>query len=290
MSGSRIADGPTHGAFFAGAGGLRLAADVLGDSRSPPVVFFPGAGQTRRAWRRAAGVFANQGYYVISLDLRGHGDSDWASDGDYSIDAFVGDVLAVIEPSFAPPILVGASIGGIASLIAIGENAEPLARGLVLVDVVPNMPGEGLDRIRAFMAAGSGGFASIDEASAAIASYLPHRKRPKSGKGLENNLRRGSDGRLYWHWDPAFHAGSQQRANRGMLARMEAAASAIRIPTLLVSGARSEVVNREGVEQLMRLIPQAQWLPVQGAAHMVAGDENDLFTAAVSEFIAQHDA
>jgi non-heme chloroperoxidase len=232
-------------------------------------------------------VFASQGCHVISLDLRGHGESDWARDGDYSIDAFVGDVLAIIKPLLAPPVLVGASIGGIASLVAIGENAEPLARGLVLVDVVPNMPAEGLDRIRTFMGAGSGGFASIDEASAAIASYLPHRKRPKSGNGLENNLRRGSDGRLYWHWDPAFHAGSQQRADRGMLARMEAAASAIRIPTLLVSGTQSEVVNREGVDQLMRLIPQAKWLAVQGAAHMVAGDKNDAFNAAVSEFIAR---
>jgi pimeloyl-ACP methyl ester carboxylesterase len=269
----------------AGRGGLRLAADVLGDSRNPPILFFPGAGQTRHSWRRAAGELA-QGYYVISFDLRGHGESDWALDGDYSIDAFVGDVLAAINTLSSPPVLIGASIGGIASLIAIGESDERLARGLVLVDVVPHMPSEGLDRIRSFMTAGAGGFESVEQAAAAIAQYLPHRKRSTSGEGLGRNLRRAKDGRLYWHWDPAFHAGSQQRADQGMLARMQAAASAIRIPTLLVSGTQSEVVNREGVRQLMHLIPHAIWLPIEGAAHMVAGDNNDAFRAVVSQFIA----
>jgi pimeloyl-ACP methyl ester carboxylesterase len=273
-------------ATFAGAGGLRLAADVLGDSHNPPIVFFPGAGQTRHSWRRAAIALASQGHHVISMDLRGHGESDWARDGDYSVDAFVGDVIAIIRTLSSPPILIGASIGGIASLVAIGESGERLARGLVLVDVVPKMPGEGLDRIRSFMGAGVSGFVSVEEAAAAVSSYLPNRRRPKSTEGLENNLRRGSDDRLYWHWDPAFHAGSKQRADQGMLARMEAAASAIDIPTLLVSGAQSEVVSREGAAQLMRLIPQAKWLAVLGAAHMVAGDENDAFNAALSEFVA----
>jgi pimeloyl-ACP methyl ester carboxylesterase len=266
---------------------LRLAVDVLGDSRNPPIVLFPGAGQTRHAWRRAAEVFAGQGCHVISPDLRGHGESEWANDADYSIQAFVGDVLAVVKDLKAPPILIGASIGGIASLIATGESAEPVARGLVLVDVIPNMRDEGLSRIRAFMSAGAVGFASLDEALAAVSLYLPHR-RSGAGRGLERNLRRGIDGRLYWHWDPAFHAGSRQRADQGMFARMAAAAGAVRVPTLLISGAQSEVVNHEGVDELIRLMPQARWVQVQGAAHMVVGDKNDAFIAAVSDFIASH--
>ena len=272
-------------ADFTGSGGLRLAAEVLGDPRAPAIVFSPGAGQTRHAWRRAAEVFAMRGYRVITLDLRGHGDSEWAADGDYSIDAFIGDIRAVIGTLSLPAILVGASIGGIASLIAAAEHTAPEVRALVLVDVVPNMPGEGLDRIRAFMSAGAGGFADIDAALAAVAGLLPHR-RASSSQGLKHNLRPGSDGRLYWHWDPAFHAGSARRAAAGMLARMAAAAGAIRIPALLVSGARSEVVKREGAAQLLQLMPQAQWFEVPDAAHMVAGDKNDAFNAAVAEFIS----
>ena len=274
-----------HRVDFAGAGGLRLAADVYGNSDDPPILFIPGGGQTRHAWRRAANTFAERGHHVISLDLRGHGESDWAADSDYSIDAFVGDVRAVIKTLPCLPIVVAASIGGIASLVAIGESATQLARGLVLVDVVPNMSVEGMDRIRAFMSAGADGFETQEDASTAVAGYLPHRPHTGSGSSLGNNLRLGSNGRYYWHWDPAFHAGSKQRADQGMLQRMAAAAPAIRIPTLLVSGTLSEVVNREGVEDLMRLIPHASWCSVRGASHMVAGDRNDAFNAALSKFI-----
>jgi pimeloyl-ACP methyl ester carboxylesterase len=271
-----------------GVGGLRLAADVRGDPKMPAIVFAPGAGQTRHAWRRAAEALAAQGYYVISLDLRGHGDSSWAADGNYSIDAFIGDIRSVMATLPDPPILVGASIGGIACLTATAEHTAPPARALVLVDVVPGMLGEGLERIRAFMDAGAEGFADLDAAAASVARFLPRRSAGGSGDGLKHNLRKGRDRRLYWHWDPVFHAGSKQREAEGMLARMVAAAGSVRIPTLLISGARSEVVNREGAEQLLRLMPQAQWFQVPDAAHMVAGDKNDVFNAAVIEFVRLH--
>ena len=271
-----------------GAGGLRLAADVRGDPTMPSILFAPGAGQTRHAWRRTAEALAAEGHYVLSLDLRGHGDSAWAADGNYSIDAFIGDIRSVMATLPDPPILVGSSIGGIACLTAAAEHTAPPARALVLVDVVPGMLGEGLERIRAFMDAGVAGFADLDAAVAAVARFLPHRPAGRSGDGLKHNLREGSDRRLYWHWDPVFHAGSKQREAEGMLARMVTAASSVRIPTLLVSGARSEVVNREGAEQLLKLIPQAQWFQVPDATHMVAGDENDAFGSVLSEFVRRH--
>ena len=186
-----------------------------------------------------------------------------------------------------PPILLGASIGGIASAIAVGEAGAGLARALILVDVVPNMAAAGLDRIRAFMSAGQAGFASVEEASAAVLRYLPGRKPGRSQRSLQRNLRPGADGRWYWHWDPAFHAGSKHRADQGMFARMAAAARNIHIPVLIVSGSNSEVVNHEGVAQLRQLIPQAQSFQVPGATHMVAGDQNDAFNEAVSGFVRE---
>lgn len=287
MTGTR-----THKVEFAGAGGLRLAADTWGDESHPAIVCLPGGGQTRHSWHRTAKSLAAQGYYAISVDLRGHGDSEWAADGDYSVDAFAGDVLTLCEALPSPPILVGASIGGIAAAIAVGESnravpaAKPLARALVLVDVVPDMATSGLDRIRAFMSAGEAGFASMAEAAAAVASYLPHRRSGESPERLKNSLRARSDGRLYWHWDPAFHAGSGQRSAQGMFERMAAACARIRIPVLLVSGARSEVVDQTSGEQLLELIPHAQWVRVPEATHMVAGDRNEVFSDALGTFLA----
>jgi pimeloyl-ACP methyl ester carboxylesterase len=270
---------------FEGANGVRLAADVYGEAGRPSIVCFPGAGQTRHAWRRTALRLASLGYHVVSVDLRGHGGSSWDSDGDYSIDAFAADVRAVIQALPGPPILLGASIGGIASAIAVGEAASCVALALILVDVVPDMAAAGLDRIRSFMSAGYAGFASVEEASAAVLRYLPGRRPSSSHRGLKRNLRRGADGRWYWHWDPAFHAGSKHRADQGMFARMTAAARNIRIPVLIISGSHSEVVNVEGVAQLRRLIPHAQCFQVSGATHMVAGDQNDAFNSAVCGFV-----
>ncbi len=100
-------------AHYAGAGGLTLAADVWDGRREPSILFLPGGGQTRRAWRRTAVGMAAKGFRVVSLDLRGHGESEWARDADYSIEAFVSDIRAVSATLPAPPVLVGASIGGI---------------------------------------------------------------------------------------------------------------------------------------------------------------------------------
>ena len=270
---------------FAGANGIRLAADAYGEADCPSIVCFPGAGQTRHAWRRTALRLASLGYYVVSVDLRGHGGSSWAADGDYSIEAFAADVRAMIQALHGPPILLGASIGGIASAIAVGEAASCVASALILVDVVPNMAAAGLERIRSFMSAGHAGFASVEEASAAVLRYLPGRRPSSSHRGLKRNLRPGADGRWYWHWDPAFHAGSKHRADQGMFARMAAAACNITIPVLIISGSRSEVVRDEGITQLRQLIPRAQYFQVPEATHMIAGDQNDAFNSAVGEFV-----
>jgi non-heme chloroperoxidase len=273
-----------HTAHYAGSGGINLAADVWEGERHPSVFFLPGGGQTRIAWRRSADSLAARGYRVVAMDLRGHGDSDWAADADYSIDAFVADITAVVAALPMPPVLVGASIGGIAALIAAAETLPCVARALVLVDVAPTMSEEGLARIRDFMSSGTRGFATVEDAADAIARYLPHRPRRPAG-GLGKHLRVGDDGRYYWHWDPAFHAASPQRSAAGMLARMGVAARSIGIPTLIITGARSEVVSRDSALDLARMIPGAQSIEIAGAGHMVAGDDDEVFDASVGRFV-----
>src|SRR5436305_2950731 len=115
---------------FKGREGLRLAADVAGEAGSPSVVFFHGGGQTRHAWGTTIDVLAVEGWRAYSVDLRGHGDSAWAPDGDYTLDAFAADVTAVATSLDQLPVLVGASLGGIASLAAIGESPSPIACAL----------------------------------------------------------------------------------------------------------------------------------------------------------------
>ncbi|MEA3299059.1 MAG: alpha/beta hydrolase [Pseudomonadota bacterium] len=265
---------------------VRLVASEGGDTARPSVVLLHGGGQTRHAWNRLAKTLVSAGYHVLSLDLRGHGDSDWAPDGDYSSDAFMADIRAVLAELPDRPVLVGASLGGLMSLLTVGESEEPTARALVLVDVTPRIDMAGRARIIGFMRDNIKGFASLDEAADAVSAYLPHRPRPKNPAGLMRNLRLKDDGRYYWHWDPGFFEGANA-THTDPESRYTAAARRVRIPTLLVRGEHSELVKEEGVRHFLEVIPGAEYVDVGGARHMVVGDNNDAFADAVLTFLGR---
>ncbi|HEY3851910.1 MAG TPA: alpha/beta hydrolase [Steroidobacteraceae bacterium] len=260
-----------------------MVGDVGGNPRGEPVILLHGGGQTRHSWGRAAEELAAEGYYVAAVDLRGHGDSDWAPDANYDIEAQVGDLLSVIAAMPRPPVVIGASMGGLVALVAAGENPGRV-RALVLVDVTPEVDPAGRARIIGFMRARPEGFASVEEAADAIAAYLPHRPRPKDLSGLNRNLRRRPDGRWYWHWDPRFF-GTFEPDPEAAAERYTAAAKKVSVPTLLVRGSKSELVTAESVRHFRQTMPRAEFIDVAEAAHMIAGDRNDAFNAAVLDFL-----
>lgn len=268
--------------------GVRLAADVAGDPADPAVLLFHGGGQTRHSWRFTLETLAADGWYAMSVDLRGHGDSEWPEDADYTLDAFAGDVLAVAE-RFDRPALVGASLGGTAALAALGRrDAEPVGRALVLVDVAPRIESSGSNRIREFMRAhAESGFGSLEEVAAAIQAYNPHRPPPDDLSGLQKNVRRREDGRYYWHWDPRFLSDRSPGEPSTLIRvdRLEDAARALTVPTLLVRGRQSDLLSEAGAAAFLELVPHAQYADVGGAGHMVAGDRNDAFNEAVTSFL-----
>lgn len=280
---------------FIGAAGNRLDADVFG-SGGPPVLLLHGGGQTRHAWRSVAEKLAGKGYTAYALDQRGHGGSEWVADGAYQFSDFAEDAKHVAAELTRrcgiKPIVVGASLGGIAALLAEGDtkhgNGARIFSALVLVDITPRIDMTGVSKILSFMRAhAKEGFASVADAAQAVAEYLPHRPRPNSNAGLKKNLRRTPDGRWRWHWDPRFLDGPRAvGANRRQVeAALEEAARRIEIPTLLVRGASSELVKESHVRQFLKLVPHAKYVDVADARHMVAGDRNDLFSAAVLSFV-----
>ena len=280
-----------HPRHFEVAPGLRLRADAWGEPSAPPVLFWHGGGQTRHAWHGTARRLAGAGWYALCLDMRGHGESDWSTDADYHHDDFARDVAAVSRQFETPPVCVGASLGGIASLIAIAEASGPLASALVLVDIATRMEMAGAERIVDFMKQKPEGFESLEEVADAVARYNPHRPRPADLSGLRKNLREGENGRLHWHWDPAFLAGAPRvltEDSQGVPDRdlLDECARALEIPTLLVRGRMSDLLSEEGARDFLKLVPHARFADVSGAGHMVAGDRNDAFTAAVETFLA----
>lgn len=270
---------------FEGAG-ITIVADALGPKDAPPVLFMHGGGQTRQSWGKALTQAASHGYRAISVDLRGHGESGWSPDGKYDIEAFAGDIRKFIATFTHPPVLVGASLGGLVGM-TLASSPPPQVRGLVLVDVAVHLEEAGTREIGDFMGSAPNGFANLDEAADAVAAYLPHRTRPKDTSGLMRNLRLREDGRLHWHWDPAFTRLDPEAA-RDFSAGFEAAARRLTLPVLLIRGGRSRVLSPAGAQAFLRLVPQAEFIDVAGADHMVAGDANDSFNEAVLSFLNQH--
>jgi pimeloyl-ACP methyl ester carboxylesterase len=273
---------------YVGVDGIDLVGDVGGDPAAPIVILLHGGGQTRHSWHGAMLELVQRGYYVINLDARGHGESQWAPDADYSLEVLAEDLARVIDTLPSKPALVGASMGGATSLYLIGTHAEPVASALVLVDIVPNIDSDGADKIKAFMTGHTQGFADLEEAADAVTAYNPNRPRPKDPQGLMKNLRLRADGRLYWHWDPRMvqsKSGAEPPVFREVLNK---AAERVRVPTLLVRGSQSNIVTEEGVTELKRHLPQLEVFDVGGAGHMVAGDKNDAFNQGVFDFLRHH--
>lgn len=251
------------------------------------VLLLHGGGQTRHSWRRTGQDLALDGWETVAVDARGHGDSQWAPDGDYGIDALIADLGSIVGELDDKPVLIGASMGGMTSLIGLGENPE-LGRGLVLVDIAPRVEADGTEQIMAFMTSGLEGFETLDDAAAAVAAYTPNRRREPNPQGLRKNLRlRG--GRWYWHWDPRFlrQGDEPTRDANSMLQYQRArdAATAITVPTMLIRGQQSNVVSEAGARELLELIPTAKFVDVSGTGHMVAGDDNSVFIGGLTKFL-----
>jgi pimeloyl-ACP methyl ester carboxylesterase len=276
-----------------GIGGVRIVADRQGDPLSRAVVFLHGGGQTRRSWGRAATAVAKRGWQAVTIDLRGHGESDWSSEGDYRVVSFASDVLEVLRSLPEKPVLVGASLGGFTSMLLAGELSPGIASAVVLVDIVPDMEQSGANRIHNFMADRvESGFASLEEVADAIAEYNPHRPRPTDLEGLTTNLRRRGD-RWYWHWDPQFISGTAAFPPFEVTDadRMHTAVEAILrsgVPMLLIRGQMSDLVSQGRADEFLARFPQVEFADVRGAGHMVAGDRNDVFAGAVLDFLSRH--
>lgn len=273
-------------ARFQGANGHRLSGDLIGPESENFVVLTHGGGQTRHSWGTTARTLAARGYRVLSLDLRGHGDSDWSAQRHYSIEHHADDIAAVIKSvTPGPVILVGASLGGLASLLVTGSLEPKKVSALILVDVAIHVRADGAKRIMDFMHRHVDGFKTLEEAADAISAYRPEQPHRKDLSGLRKNLR-VRNGHYFWHWDPAMLSRPSEDGVPVMpKEELQEAAKSITVPTLLVRGQRSDVIDEEGENALRKFIPQLETTSVRDAGHMVVGDNNAVFEKKILDFL-----
>jgi pimeloyl-ACP methyl ester carboxylesterase len=287
---------PRHDVPRGGRSGFVRVADrqvhylEWGHRGLPPVVCLHGGGQTAYMFEELGAALADR-YHVLAPDMPQHGDSDPLPEGtEFGRQALAASMPAVLEEfGFTRAAFVGASLGGITTMTLAATDPE-LVGAIALIDIGHRVEVEGARRIVEFMTAHES-FASLEEAAAEIASYLPHRKevRPDS---LTRNLRQRRDGR--WVWKHGL--GRMWRDRSGttidvdpslLMAGLTEDAAGIRVPVLVLRGAHSDVLSDEGAREVAALIPDARLATVQAAGHLAAGDNPESTVGLIMAFLAE---
>jgi pimeloyl-ACP methyl ester carboxylesterase len=269
---------------FTGDGGISLVADEFGDPMDSPVIMLHGGGQSRSAWRSAASALSAYGYHAITVDMRGHGESDWSPDGDYAFDRYAADLAAMISQLGQPAILLGASHGGLSAIVT-ASTYPSCVRALALADVTPWLDEDHADGMRASLRTAAKGFATVEDAAAMVNSLRGTPPRSNNA-GLRAHMREGEDGRLYWHWDPRFIEDRFVR-HGGEGGRLVAAARDLPMPVLLMYGEFSNVVNLGQITAFQAALPSLRVVEIAGVGHMVTGDDNSAFLPPLIGFLTE---
>jgi pimeloyl-ACP methyl ester carboxylesterase len=265
------------------ANGLKFHYLDWGSPENPPLVLLHGVGQTCHTWDLFATAMMSH-FHVMAFDQRGHGDSDWAPDKDYSRKAMVNDVEAFtralgLERFF----LTGMSMGGANSLSFTSRHTDKV-EALVVVDIGPRVETKGVQQIRDFMSSYRE-FTSLDEAAEVIHRFNPRRSLDIIRRfTVVYNLKQLPSGKWTWKYDPYFSDGHRRIDVKQMQQELSAEVGGIRCPTLVVKGAESEVFSLDGAHSLQETIPSAEFALVAGAGHSVMGDNPAGFEQAVRAF------
>ena len=267
--------------------GITVEFDLWGKIKRDAILLLHGGGQTRHSWNATAEKITQVDGCAITMDLRGHGDSDWSHGGDYELSDFSEDVAFLIDTLEIQPSLVGASLGGLVGIYLEGRYSPGSISALVLVDIVPNINVLGAEKIKDFMLEHSKtGFTSLSEVSDILSEYNPHREKSSDLEGLKKNLRKRGE-KWFWHWDPLFISSERGKENPDMRnpELLNELCNNISVPMLLVRGKLSDLVTEIQVREFLERFPEASFADVSGAGHMVVGDKNDAFANEVIEFL-----
>ena len=251
--------------------GMRFHYLDWGTRGRAPMLFLHGGGLNVHTWDLVCAALRHE-RHCLALDQRGHGDSEWSPEMDYSIESHAGDLGAFVDAlGLDRFVLVGMSLGGANALAWAGRHSRRLA-GLVLVDVGPEVRADGVRKIAAFTSE-STPLPSVDDFVEKALAFNPRRNRDLLRRSLLHNITRMPDGRFMWKYDQR-HRGKvvdpAARARRRDL--LWSAVDGVECPTLVVRGAESDVFHDEDAERLAARLRQGRWVRIEGAGHTVQGD------------------
>lgn len=255
-----------------------------GPAGAPAIVLLHGGGQSAHTWDACCLLLARR-YRCLALDQRGHGDSDWAADGSYGFDDHARDVDGFIHAlRLHAPLLVGMSMGGINATAYATRHAATL-RGLISVDVGPDVRFEAVERLMRGLGAYRF-FANPEDAATRLSALGARRPRALLEATLAQNLRQDDELRWTWKYDPRTLSERTAAEILDPRQALWARLGAITCPALVIRGAESEIFAPADAERFTRALPHGRCVTVPSARHSVQTDNPKGLVAAIEAFDA----
>ena len=268
---------------FAKVGDLNLHYLEWGNVESPAVVMIHGLTGNAHAFDNLIPNFVRK-YRVISVDIRGRGDSDWAADADYSNDAYLADLEGLRQALGLERFsLVGTSMGGRISLTYAGTYPERVER-TVLNDIGPEVDLRGGARIASSSRDAVVTFAAIEEVMAW------HRENRVGFSAMSDAQQRAAAGYAVkpmptggytWKMDPAVRS-DPRRPDPDVSWKL---AKQIPGPVLLVRGGDSDLLSPEIARRMVAEMQDCRMVEVPGVGHAPTLMETEAF-GPVMEFFS----
>jgi esterase len=256
-----------------------------GTAGQPPIVFLHGGGLNAHTWDLVCLALRRE-RHCVALDQRGHGESEWSPQMDYSTESHVGDLDAFVESlGLTRFVLVGMSLGGVNALAWAGRHSDRLA-GLVVVDVGPEIRTEGVKKIAAFTSE-STPLASVEEFIERAMAFNPRRNRDLLRRSLLHNLRRMPDGRYMWKYGQRHRGKVDPDAYARRRELLWSAVERVECPALVVRGAQSDVFHDEDAARMADRFKRGRWVKIEGAGHTVQGDNPAGLLVELRAFLAE---
>ena len=274
---------------FVDVAGLKIHYLDWGSPGKRPLLLLHGGMQSAHTWDLIA-IAMKRDFHVVAMDLRGHGDSDWAAEGDYAHAAHMGDIMGLVQHlGWETLSLIGLSMGGLAAMHLAAEHSNKLD-ALVIVDVGPELNTRGVGRIANFVS-GPRELDSIDDFVQRALEYNPRRRPEQLRYSLTHNLRQLPNGKWTWKYDPRFGLRSTQAGKQTPpidFSELWDKLRQIECPTLVVRGGESDVLPEKTAQRMQETIPECRLVTVPKAGHTVPQDNSAGFLAEVRPFLAEH--
>ena len=251
---------------------------------APPVVLLHGGHQSAHSWDLVS-LHLAQRYRVLALDQRGHGDSEWARDVDYSNDAMSLDAEAFITAlGLQRPILIGHSMGGRNAML-LTRRSQALLRALVIVDVGPELSERGRAVIAGFVQANQE-FDDLEAFVENVRKYDPYRSREHIERTVRYNMLQRADGKFVSKCDATPRRLGLVRCTGPLDNITLDDARRFDLPVLVVRGANSNILAADAAERFAAALPQGRLATVPECGHNVHGQNTKGFIAALTPFLA----